>query len=116
MSEKRKRIFKDALFIVPFMIVTAAVSMVLMFIAGRDIHEMMTIVKENTNSEPTMDITEYTGLQSDKYSLSYSYGDKESSVVYASYTYNAKGDNIVETLELKGERDEFDPGTCKIEW
>ena len=63
MSEKRKRIFKDALFIVPFLIVTVIVSLAAMFVSGRDVHEMMTIVKENTNSDPTMDISEYTKLE-----------------------------------------------------
>ena len=116
MSEKRKRIFKDALFIVPFLIVTVIVSLAAMFVSGRDVHEMMTIVKENTNSDPTMDISEYTKLEKNKYTLSYSYGDKESSVVYAFYTYNYKGDNPIETLDLKEQRDGYEPGIYKIEW
>ena len=66
MSEKRKRIFKDALFIVPFMLVTVIVSIIMMFVVGRDVFDMMTIVKENTTSDKTMDISEYT--ETNKYS------------------------------------------------
>ena len=116
MSEKRKRIFKDALFLVPFLIITALLTLGLMFVAGRDVFEMMTIVKENTTSDSAMDVSGYINLQSNKYSLSYSYGDKENSVEYAVYSYNAKGDNPIETLVLKEERDGFEPGTYKIEW
>ncbi len=116
MSEKRKRIFKDALFIVPFMLVTVIVSIIMMFVVGRDVFDMMTIVKENTTSDKTMDISEYTEMQSNKYSLSYYYGDRESSVEYATYSYNAKGDYPIETLELKESRDGFEPGIYKIEW
>ena len=69
MSEKRKRIFKDALFLVPFLIITALLTLGLMFVAGRDVFEMMTIVKENTTSDSAMDVSGYINLQSNKYSL-----------------------------------------------
>lgn len=116
MSEKRKRIFKDALFIVPFMLITVVLSLALMFVVGRNVHDMMKIVKENTTSDKTMDISVYTQLSTNKYTLRYSYGDDSSSTQYAVYSYNSKGDDPIEELELMESRDGFEPGTYRIAW
>lgn len=116
MSEKRKRIFKEALFLLPFMFVVTAVSLLLMFFVGRDIRDVMNIVTSNSTSDKNMDISDYSEYESKKYTLEYYYGDESDCVKYAEYTENSRGDDTTRILVLHEPRDGFEAGTYKTEW
>lgn len=116
MSEKRKRIFKDALFVFPFMLIVSAVALGMMFTIGRTPRDMAGILKRNFTSNQSMKIDDYSKYNTKKYNIDYYYGDSESCVKYAEYSYNAKGDDPLQTLKLFEARDGFDPGIYKIEW
>ncbi len=116
MSEKRKRIFREAIFIVPFMLIVTVVSLAGMFMVGRTPRDMVGILKRNFTSDSSMNIDSYVGYESKKYDLEYYYGDTSECVKYAQFSSNSKGDTPTCTLTLFESRDGFDPGIYTIEW
>ena len=116
MSEKRKQIFREGLFVVPFMIIVTAVSLIMMFLVGRTPADVVGSVNRNIKSDQSMNIASYTQINKPKYTLYYYYGDDSSSVKFAEFEYNAKGDNPLSSLTLFEARDGFDAGHYKIEW
>ena len=116
MSEKRKTIFREALFIVPFMLIVTVVSLAFMFSIGRTPLDMSQIIERHSLPDSSMTFEEYSGYESTKYTIKYYYGDNEECVKYAEYSYNGKGDKPVQKLTLFETRDGFDPGFYKIEW
>lgn len=116
MSEKRKRIFKEALFIVPFMLIVTAVSLAMMFFVGRTPRDMMGILSRNFTSDKSMKLSDYAEYNNKKYTLEYYYGDSEECVKFAEFSYNSRGDDTIYELTLLEPRDGFDPGNYTIEW
>ena len=117
MSEQRKRIFKDALFVIPFLLIVTAVSLGAMFLNGRDAKDIMEIITENFTSDNQMNISVYTeAFAPKKYTLKYSELSDSDSEPYAVYVLNKKGDDPTETLTLSKECDGFEAGVYKIEW
>ncbi len=116
MSGKRKTIFREALFIVPFMLIVTVVSLAVMFSVGRTPLDTAGIIGRHFAADKSMTFEEYSGYESTKYEIKYYYGDNEECVKYAEYSYNGKGDTPVQKLTLFEARDGFDPGYYKIEW
>lgn len=116
MSEKRKTIFREGLFIVPFMLIVAVVSLVVMFSVGRTPLDASEIIGKHVETDNSMTLEEYSNYDSTKYEIKYYYGDNTECVKYAEYSYNGKGDKPVQKLTLFETRDGFDPGFYKIEW
>ncbi|MEE3451344.1 MAG: hypothetical protein VZR27_11740 [Acutalibacteraceae bacterium] len=117
MSEQRKRIFKDALFIIPFLLVVTVLSLGLMFLTGRDAKAIMQLVTENFNSNQDMSVSVYTeSFAPKKYTLKYSEISDSENEPYAVYVLNKKGDDPTETLTLSKQCDGFEAGVYKIEW
>lgn len=116
MSDKRKRIFKESLFIVPFLLVVTVVSLVMMFGIGRTVRDTLDIVRENMTSDSNMNISTYTDRESKKYTLKYYYGEKGECTEYAEFTLKAKSDDTTYELTLFEARDGFEAGYYKTEW
>lgn len=116
MSEKRKTIFREALFIVPFMLIVTVISFSVMFFVGRTPLDASEIIGRHFKADKTMTLEEYSEYDSVKYSLKYYYGDDTECVKYAEYSFNSKGSDPVQSLTLFEPRDGFDPGYYKIEW
>ncbi len=116
MNEKRKTIFREALFTVPFMLVVSVASIASMFFIGRTPLDAAGVLKRHVRSNKTMSIQDYSEYDSRKYELKYYYGDDDDTVKFAHYSYNAKGDDPIQSLTLYEPRDGFDPGYYKIEW
>lgn len=116
MSEKRKTIFREALFIVPFMLIVSVVSIAAMFFVGRTPLDVAAALQKHVKSDKTMSIEDYSEYSSVKYELKYYYGDDRNSVKFAEYSYNSKGDDPIQSLILYEPRDGFDAGYYKIEW
>ena len=116
MNIKRKIIFKDALFLVPFMLIVSIATAGIMFKVGRTPYDIEQMAIKNVRSSNTIDISDYIKLKSEKYSVKYYYGDKNDCVLYADFTYDNRGDNPEAVLELYEARDGFDPGKYSIVW
>jgi len=117
MSEQRKRIFKDALFVIPFLLIVTALSLGVMFLTGRDAKDIMQLVTDNFTSDNKMNISVYTeSFSPKKYSLRYSKISDSENEPYAVYAFNKKGDDPTETLTLSKECDGFEAGVYRIEW
>ena len=116
MSEKRKTIFREGLFVVPFMLLVTIITAAIMFSVGRTPLDAVGILARHVKSDKSMTLEQYTAYDSVKYNLKYYYGDDTERVKYAEYSYNAKGDETTQSLTLFEPRDGFDPGFYKIEW
>lgn len=116
MSEKRKRIFKESAFFVPFLLVVTIVSLILMFSAGRTVRDAMNLVSENLTSDVNMDVSAYAVNENKKYTLTYCYGEGEESTEYAEFSQKMKSDQTVYTLTLYEPRDGFDAGYYTTDW
>ncbi len=116
MSAKRKIIFKEALFTVPFLLIASLITAAVMFKAGRSAYDIEQLVKMNFTSDASQNITGYLTTASKAYDVDYYYGDNESSVLYAQFKYEGKGDEPKSTLTLYEARDGFDPGVYTTAW
>lgn len=115
MSEKRKIIFREGLVIVPFLLLAAAVSLGFMFFSGRTVLDAVKLVARHVKTEIPADSSAYFDYDGVRYTISYFYGDTDSSVQYAEFTYDKNSDKAVQSLTLFEPRDGFDPGFYKIE-
>lgn len=116
MSEKRKRIFKEGAFFLPFLLVVTMVSLIIMFSVGRTMRDAMDLVSENFTSDKNMDVLAYAENESKKYTLKYYYGDAESRTEYAEFTKKMKSDQTIYSLTLLEPRDGFDAGYYTTDW
>lgn len=114
MSEKRKRIFRESVFLIPFLIVVTLISFGFMFKIGRTVKDTIMLVEEHFSVDSSMDISDYTKSR-DKYTLKYYYGDDESCTEFAQYSQKS-GDEPVYELTLFEDRDGFEAGYYKTEW
>ena len=71
MNEKRKTIFREALFTVPFMLVVSVASIASMFFIGRTPLDAAGVLKRHVRSNKTMSIQDYSEYDSRKYELKY---------------------------------------------
>ena len=116
MNEKRKIIFKEALFTIPFLLIALIVTIVVMFLSGRSAYDIKSLVVTNFRSNSSADISPFLKTDSKNYTINYYYGDKNSSEIYASFVYNGKGDDPQSVLTLYEARDGFDPGVYSAVW
>ena len=116
MNVKRKRIFKDALFNVPFVIIISAVTVGFMFCAGRTPYDIKQIAASKIDSKSDLDVSAYYNQRAKSYKVDYYYGDKESEKLYAEFVYDGKGDTPVKTLTLYEARNGFDAGEYSRLW
>lgn len=116
MSQKRKIIFKEALFNVPFLLIVSALVFAVMFLSGRSAYDIEQIVKHNLHSDAAADVTACLKTERKAYKLEYYYGDNTDKVLYAEFEYKGKGDTPESTLTLYEARDGFDSGIYTTVW
>lgn len=116
MSEKRKRIMRESIFLVPFLLAVMLVSMVAMYSIGRTVRDVVDLIQEKMASDSSMDISYYIDNDSKKYTLKYYYGEKGECTKYAEYSQKIKSDEQTYELVLYESRDGFEPGYYKTEW
>ena len=116
MNEKRKIIFKEALFTVPFLLIAAVFTLLFMFKAGRSAYDIEQTVKTNLRSEPSADVTPFLKTDAKSYTVDYYYGDDSDSVLYAEFSYEGKGDDPKSVLTLYETRDGLDAGVYSVMW
>ncbi len=116
MNEKRKIIFKEALFTVPFLLIAALATLVVMFLSGRTPQDIERLVVSNFKSDSSADIAPFVKTDAKDYTVRYYYGDNTSSELYAEFSYEGKGDDPKSVLTLYESRDGFDPGVYSVMW
>ncbi len=118
MSERRKTIFREGLFLVPFLLIAAAVTLVVMYSAGRTIRDTAQLIEDNLTAKADMDISVYTDdFDDEKYTLKYYYGETGESTLYAEFSCNLKDeDEPVYSLTLYEERGGYSAGVYETEW
>ncbi|MDE7390452.1 MAG: hypothetical protein K2M82_05885 [Lachnospiraceae bacterium] len=116
MNERRKRILKESLFLFPFLIVVSIVSIGIMFAQGRTIRDTVDLVEEYFTSDSGMDLSVYAENNSNKYTLKYYYGEKDSSEQYAEYTQKTRDGETTCNLVLYEPRDGYQAGYYTTEW
>ena len=116
MSNKRKIIFKEALFNVPFLLIISAATLLMMLLSGRSAYDIEQLVKLNMHSDPAVSINSFLTTESKSYETVYYYGDKDSSVKYAEFEYKGKGDAPESVLTLYEARDGFEAGVYSLVW
>ncbi len=116
MSEKRKLIFKEAIFNVPILLILTILTSAAMFLSGRSAYDVRYMIRTNLHSDPQADVTSYLTTSRKSYKIDYSYGDKNENVLYAEFKYEGKGDTPKSILTLYEARSGFDAGEYTIEW
>lgn len=116
MSEKRKLIFKEAVFNVPFLIILTVVTAVIMFLSGRSPYDIEQLIKMNMQSDSKIGVSDYLQTSRKSYEVKYYYGDNDGKELYAEFKFEGKGDTPKSTLTLYEARSGFDPGVYTIEW
>lgn len=116
MSNKRKIIFKEALFNVPFLLIVTVVTLLFMFFSGRSPYDVEQLVKHDLHSDPTLNITSFLTTEAKSYKTAYYYGDNKDKVKYAEFEYKGKGDAPESILTLYEARDGFDAGIYSLVW
>lgn len=116
MNPKRKVIFKDAFFVVPFLLIASVITLAVMFKIGRNPYDIDKLITKKFHSNSTADISRYLTHKSDEYTVKYYYGDDDESVMYAEYKYEGRGDHPETTLTLYEARDGFDAGVYSVVW
>lgn len=114
MSEKRKRIFRESIFLIPFLLIVTVVSLGCLFKIGRTVKDTVMFVEEHLSADNSMDISVYAEGR-DRYTLKYYYGDNDSCTKFAEYSMKS-GDEPVYELTLLEDRDGFEAGFYKTEW
>lgn len=116
MSEKRKVVLMEGLFLVPFLLIATVISLVLMFGIGRNFSDIVELSQEYLTADSSMDITEYEFDEDKGYKLKYYYGESEQCTEFANYSQKSNKDGITYELTLLEARDGFDAGYYKTEW
>ncbi len=118
MSDRRKRIFRESLFLVPFLLIVTVVTLLLMYRTGRTIRDTAELIADNLTVNEDMDISVYTDdFDDDKYTLQYYYGETGESTLYAEFVCNTKDeDEPVYCLTLYEERGGYSAGAYETEW
>ncbi len=116
MNERRKIIFKEALFNVPFLLIVGVVTFVVMFKSGRSAFDIEQIITTNFHSDPKASVEAFLKTEAKSYSVDYYYGDTKDKVLYAEFEYVGRGDDPQSTLTLYEGRDGFDPGVYSTAW
>ncbi len=116
MNAKRKIIFKESLVNIPFIIIASIITVCIMFKAGRNVYDIEQLAILRLSPDHSSKITNYIKKDFDHYNIKYYYGDNDSSVLYAEFSYEGRKETPESKLTLYETRDGFDPGEYSSVW
>lgn len=119
MSEHKKQILRESVFLIPFLLIAAVVSVAVMFGTGRNVMDIVETAQSSLTPSAQLDLADFAGDSGSASSLKYyygNYGNDGETVKYAEFREKADSNEPTVSLTLYEPRDGFDAGYYKTEW